>query len=264
MVENIYIIKISGNILDEETKLDSFLRDFSAVGGKKILVHGGGKLATRMASQMGIPQKMIDGRRFTDTDTLKIVTMVYAGFINKDLVARLQALGCDAFGFCGADGNLILAHKRIHPDLDYGYAGDIDRVDAIGLQRLLDLGLVPVIAPITHNGKGQLLNTNADTVAQELGKALSEFFEVTLVYSFEKKGVLLDLLDENSVIPSLRPAEYDRLKKEQKIVAGMIPKIDNAFAALDAGVKQVIIGQAEQLLEMITHDAGTKITHDET
>jgi len=262
MAEKIYIIKIGGNILDEADKISSFLRDFARIKEKKILVHGGGKMATQLAEQLGIPQQLLDGRRITDAATLKIVTMVYAGYINKNLVAQLQAAGCDAIGLCGADGNVIEAHQRFHSTIDYGYAGDIDRIDTKKLKSLIDLNLTPVIAPITHNGKGQLLNTNADTIAQETGKALSDAYDVILVYSFEKRGVLLDIDDEHSVISEIRQAEYEELKAGKKIFAGMVPKIDNAFAALKGGVKQVIIGQAEQLPQLLNNEAGTKITNE--
>src|SRR5450631_3184447 len=187
-METVAVIKIGGNIIDEEDKLSSFLRAFSAIGGKKILVHGGGKLATKLASVMGVQQQLIDGRRITDAETLKIVTMVYAGYINKNIVARLQALGCNAVGLCGADGNAILAHKRGHTagDIDYGYVGDVDAVDAAFLEQLLRQEKALVFAPITHDGNGQLLNTNADTIAGEIARALSASFTVSLVYSFEK------------------------------------------------------------------------------
>jgi acetylglutamate kinase len=262
MAEKIYIVKIGGHIVDDEAKLSSFLMQFAGIREKKILVHGGGKLATKLASQLGVPQQLIEGRRITDGETLKIVTMVYAGYINKNLVAQLQSIGCDAIGLCGADGNIMLAHKRIHSSIDYGYAGDMDRVNMDRLKQLIELSFIPVIAPITHNGKGQLLNTNADSIAQETAKALSACYDVTLVYSFEKKGVLADIQDENSVIATLLPSYYEQLKTEEKIFAGMIPKLDNAFAALEGGVKQVIIGQAEQLLQLISHEAGTKITNE--
>jgi acetylglutamate kinase len=262
MAEKIYIIKIGGNILDEVAKLSSFLSHFAGIKEKKILVHGGGKLATQLGEQLGIPQQLVEGRRITDSATLKIVTMVYAGYINKNLVAQLQAAGCDAIGLCGADGNIIQAHKRLHSTIDYGFAGDIDRIDTEKLKHLIDMNLTPVIAPITHNGKGQLLNTNADTIAQETGKAMSESYDVILVYSFEKRGVLKDIHDEDSVIAEIRQADYEELKTGKKIFAGMIPKIDNAFAALKGGVKQVIIGQAEQLPQLLNNEAGTKITNE--
>ncbi|HTS45445.1 MAG TPA: acetylglutamate kinase [Puia sp.] len=256
------IIKIGGNIIDDEKKLSSFLKDFSVIEEKKILIHGGGKLATQIAERMNIPQQLVDGRRITDAETLKIVTMVYAGYINKNIVALLQSLGNNAIGLSGADGNAILAHQRIHPSIDYGYAGDIDAVNVSLIKNLLNDGMTLVMAPITHDKKGQLLNTNADTIAQEIAKAMSAAFEVHLIYSFEKSGVLLDANDESTVIPSIQPGYYNQLKSEKKIFAGMIPKIDNAFAALNSGVKQVTIGKAEELKMLINHSAGTRITNE--
>jgi acetylglutamate kinase len=255
------IVKIGGNIIDDENKLSSFLEDFASVDGKKILVHGGGKLATKLAEQMNVPQQLVDGRRITDAETLKIVTMVYAGYINKNIVAKLQTNGCNAIGLSGADGNAILAHKRVHATMDYGFAGDIDEVNSSFFQNLLQQNLTPVVAPITHDQKGQLLNTNADTIAQETAKALSPFFDVQLIYSFEKNGVLLDVNDENSVIKKINADYYKELKSEGKIFAGMIPKLDNAFAALNSGVKKVIIGKAEEIRELIQGEKGTSITN---
>ncbi len=255
------IIKIGGNIIDDETKLESFLAAFAAVPGKKILVHGGGKLATKVATGLGVQQQMIDGRRITDAETLKIATMVYAGTINKNIVASLQAKGCNAMGLTGADGNVMLAHKRVHPTIDYGYVGDVDSVDAALLTNLLMLGKTVVLAPITHDGKGQLLNTNADTIAQEVARALCRSFDTSLVYSFEKSGVLLNADDDNSVIGRIDPAYYKQLKEQQVIFAGMIPKLDNAFAALNSGVGRVIIGRAEQLPALLTGESGTTIVH---
>lgn len=261
----LYIIKIGGNIIDDEKKLSSFLKDFASIEEKKILVHGGGKLATKMAEQMNIPQQVIDGRRITDAATLKLVTMVYAGYINKNIVAQLQMNHCNAIGLCGADGDTILAHKRKHPVMDYGYVGDVDAINTDLLTTLLEKNLTPVFAPITHDQQGQLLNTNADTIAQELAKGLSNDFEVNLIYTFEKNGVLLDINDEDSVIPVITPSYYKELKDPlvgvggPKIFAGMIPKLDNAFAALDNGVKKIIIGKAEHLQDLITGTSGTTI-----
>jgi acetylglutamate kinase len=263
-VEKLFVIKIGGNIIDDEVKLSTFLASFASIPDKKILVHGGGKLATTLAARLQVPQQLIDGRRITDAATLEIVTMVYAGLVNKSMVAKLQANGCDAIGLCGADANIVLAHQRVHPSRDYGYVGDIDRINRARLQQLLDGGLTPVLAPLTHNGEGQLLNTNADTLAQEIAKELSTSAEVHLIYSFDKSGVLMDIHDDRSVIPTIRPAYYEQLKTEQKIFAGMIPKMDNAFAALRSGVKQVIIGKAEQLQELLTHSAGTIISNENT
>ena len=258
----LYVVKIGGNIIDDEKKLSSFLKDFAALPGNKILVHGGGKLATRMAGQMQIPQQMIDGRRITDAETLKIVTMVYAGYINKNVVAQLQAHHCNAMGVCGADGNVILAHKRVHATTDYGFVGDVDAVNTAVLKGLIDQQIAIVVAPITHDKKGQLLNTNADTIAQEIARALSAHYEVQLIYSFEKSGVLLDANDDSTVIPTINPGYYRQLKNEKKIFAGMIPKLDNAFAAIDSGVKKVIIGKAEQLTDLVAGQAGTSIVHE--
>jgi acetylglutamate kinase len=267
-VATLYVVKIGGNIIDDETKLASFLLDFAKLPGHKILIHGGGKLATKMAEQMNIPQQMVDGRRITDAATLRIVTMVYAGYINKNVVAQLQANGCNAIGLSGADGNVILAHKRGSQSkigqqgLDYGFVGDVDVVNAPLLKVLLEQEIAVVMAPITHDKQGQLLNTNADTIAQEVATAMSELFEVELIYSFEKSGVLLDANDDSTVISTINPSYYQQLKTEQKIFAGMIPKLDNAFAALNRGVKKVIIGKAEQLLDLITGLAGTSIVHE--
>ncbi|HEV3325230.1 MAG TPA: acetylglutamate kinase [Puia sp.] len=256
------IIKIGGNIIDDEEKLAAFLDAFSAVPGKKILVHGGGKLATRTAEELGVRQQLVDGRRITDAETLKVVTMVYAGIINKNIVAQLQARRCDAIGLSGADGNAILTHKRTHATIDYGYVGDVDAVNTSLLTSLLLLDKTLVFSPITHDGKGQLLNTNADTIAQELARGLSSTFEISLVYSFEKSGVLLDAADDHSVIRRIGPAYYQELKDKKLIFAGMIPKLDNAFAALRSGVGKVIIGQAEELLLLLAGRAGTTIVHE--
>lgn len=261
-MDSLYIIKIGGNIIDDPAKLSSFLQAFAQLKGKKILIHGGGKLATKLAEDMKVPQQLVDGRRITDAETLKIVTMVYAGYINKNIVAQLQAGGCSAVGISGADGNAILAHKRVNAKLDYGLVGDIDAINTEFLKLLLDQGQTIVVAPITHDQKGQLLNTNADTIAQELAKALSQSYQVQLIYSFEKSGVLLDANDDKTVIPSLNPGYYTELKTEQKIFAGMIPKLDNAFMALNSGVKKVIIGKAEELNELITGAKGTSLTNE--
>jgi acetylglutamate kinase len=254
------VIKIGGNIIDDDSKLSSFLKEFASVEGKKILVHGGGKLATRMAEGLNIPQKMVDGRRITDAETLKIVTMVYAGYINKNIVAQLQAAGENAVGICGADGNSIFAHKRKNTTIDFGYAGDIDKVNVDFLSDLLSKDITIVMAPITHDGLGQLLNTNADTIAQEIAKALSAHYDVQLIYSFEKAGVLLDANDDSSLIKEISPASYKELKESGAIFAGMIPKLDNAFSALNNGVAKVIIGKADQLSDLISGQTGTSIS----
>ena len=262
MPETLYVVKIGGNIIDHPTKLAEFLQSFAALPGKKILVHGGGKLATQLAEQMNVPQQMVDGRRITDAETLKIVTMVYAGDINKRVVATLQSHGCNAIGLTGADGNAILAHKRGKSGIDYGFAGDVDSVNAELLHAFLSLNMTVVLSPITHNGKGQLLNTNADTIAQETAKGLSAHYNVQLIYSFEKSGVLLDANDDSTVIPNINPTYYQELKSTEKIFAGMIPKLDNAFAAIRSGVGKVIIGKAEELPALIAGTAGTSIVHE--
>jgi len=258
-VEKIAIIKIGGNIIDNEEHLASFLSTYATIQGKKILIHGGGKLATKMAADLNIPQQMVDGRRITDAATLKIVTMVYAGYINKNIVARLQSKNVNALGICGADANIIKAHKRINATTDYGFVGDIDLVDTEKIVQLLNAGLSLVVAPITHDGKGQLLNTNADTMAQAIATALSHVYEVSLIYSFEKKGVLSDIHNNESVIPVIHPQNYASLKASGQVNEGIIPKLDNAFEALQKGVSRVIIGDALDIDELIAGKAGTTI-----
>jgi acetylglutamate kinase len=267
MRQTLYIIKIGGNIIDDEQKLAVFLKDFAAIQSPKILVHGGGKLATRVATALGIEQQMMEGRRITDAETLKVVTMVYAGYINKNIVAALQANGCNAIGLSGADGNAVLAHKRGvgssvgKAGVDYGFAGDVDAVNHSLLGRLLQDGYAVVLAPITHDAKGQLLNTNADTIASTTAVALSELYEVRLIYCFEKKGVLANVDDENSVIREINLSNYHHLKAEGKLFAGILPKIDNAFSAINSGVKEVLIGHADDLLQNTTPQTlGTLIT----
>jgi acetylglutamate kinase len=259
-MESLYVIKIGGNIVDNPALLTTCLQAFAQVKGQAILVHGGGKMATSMAQSMGIEQTMIEGRRITDEATLKIVTMVYAGYINKNIVAQLQALGVSAMGLSGADGNLIQAHKRKHASIDYGFVGDIDMVNTHLLLQLLSTNTKLVVAPITHDGKGQLLNTNADTIAQSLATALATKYNVHLIYGFEKEGVLKDINDPSSVIARMDKPIYGSLKDQKLIFEGMIPKIDNAFEALDNGVQSVIIGKAEKMNELINGTAGTTIT----
>ncbi len=262
--EALYVVKIGGNIIDDNNKLDLFLKDFAAIKGKKILVHGGGKLATQLAKDLGIEQAMVDGRRITDAATLKIVTMVYAGYINKNIVAKLQANKNNAIGFTGADANLIKAHKRLPSDskgIDYGFVGDIDSVNTSAILPLLQQDIAIVIAPITHDGNGQLLNTNADTIAQSIAVAMSNNYAVSLLYCFEKNGVLLDANNDSTVIPSINKEEYQSLKEKAFIFAGMIPKLDNAFAAINSGVTKVIIGKAEMIELLIVGKAGTTIQH---
>lgn len=259
-MNRLLVIKIGGNIIDDDAKLAGFLTEFSSIKEKKILVHGGGKLATRLAGQLGIEQQLIEGRRITDGETLKIVTMVYAGFINKHLVSQLQKHGCNAVGLTGADGNTITAHKRIKGEVNYGFAGDIDEVNATFIDHLLKQGNDIVFAPITHDKKGQLLNTNADTIAQEIATAMTRLYDVTLVYGFEKAGVLTDAENDKTALPMINASYYEKLKAEKVIFAGMIPKLDNAFSAISAGVKKVLIGKAEELLELIEGKTGTEIS----
>jgi acetylglutamate kinase len=245
--QSVSIIKIGGNIIDNPAELASFLADFAALEGKTILVHGGGKSATKLAQSMGLVPQMIDGRRITDAPMLKVVVGVYAGQINKEVVAKLQSNGLNAMGFSGADGNLILSDKRNHPTIDYGFVGDVKKVNTNLLAVLLDHGITPVFCAITHDGKGQLLNTNADTIASELAIALSEIYDVTLTYCFEKHGVLFDAEDDNSVIEAMNPDLYAQLKAEQAIHSGMIPKLDNCFNSLSKGVQQIRIGHHRML-----------------
>lgn len=261
-MDKLVIIKVGGNVIDDEVKLKTFLKDFAAIDGYKILVHGGGKLANRLAEDLNIRQQVVEGRRITDAETLKVVTMVYAGYINKNIVAALQAYSCNALGLCGADGDAILAHKRKHPVMDYGFVGDVDMVNSALIRSLLSQHFTPVFAPITHDQQGQLLNTNADTIAREIAVALRADFDVTLVYLFEKSGVLMNSEDDETVIPVLTRDEYKALKSSQTIFAGMIPKLDNTFSAIDQGIQKVLIGKAEQLKDLLKGNSGTTITND--
>lgn len=265
-MKQVTVVKIGGNIIDDEVKLISFLRDFTEVAGAKILIHGGGKLATSLATSLGLPQRMIEGRRITDAETLKIVTMVYAGYINKNIVAKLQSLNCNALGLCGADGNLILSRKRGSNQqqgifsADYGFVGDVVLVDHELLSSLFENDLTLVLAPITHNRLGDLLNTNADTIAQEVASALTVAYKVTLVYCFEKNGVLQNTEDESSVIQHLNKNNFKILKDNKTIHKGMIPKLNNAFKAAACGVSCVRIGNAANLRALLRNDSGTTIT----
>lgn len=241
MKEKLTIVKVGGAVVENDDQLDRLLKDFSAIDGRKILVHGGGRRATDIASKLGIESKMINGRRITDEEMLTVVTMVYGGLVNKNVVAQLQANGVNALGLTGADMNAILSHKRIVKDIDYGYAGDIDKVNGKQLSNLIEHEIVPVMAPLTHDGKGLILNTNADTIAAEVAKALAEFYDVTLIYSFEKPGVMRNPDDNSSMIPVITADDYAQYKADGTISGGMIPKLDNAFGAIQTGVKQVII-----------------------
>ncbi|MDO8316475.1 MAG: acetylglutamate kinase [Flavobacterium sp.] len=241
------LIKIGGNIIDNPTELKQFLSDFSKIEGYKILVHGGGKSATKMAESIGLVPQMIDGRRITDAAMLDVVVMIYAGQINKSIVAQLQANSNNAMGFSGADGNLIQSDKRNHLTINYGFVGDVKKVNTNLLETLLSTGIVPVFCAITHDGKGQLLNTNADTIASDLAIALSEVFDVTLNYCFEKPGVLYDAEDDSSVIENINQELYSKLKAEKAIHSGMIPKLDNCFNSLSKGVQKIKIGHHRML-----------------
>lgn len=254
-MEKLTIIKVGGKIVEEAATLHTLLHDFAAIKGNKLLVHGGGRSATRLAEQLGIPVRMVEGRRITDADMLRVVTMVYGGLVNKNIVAGLQALGIDALGMTGADMDILRSAKRPAGAVDYGFVGDVKAARGETLARLIHDGIVPVLAPLTHDGSGQLLNTNADTIAGETAKALAPFFDVTLIYCFEKKGVLRDENDDDSVIPQIDKAAFARLKADGTVQGGMIPKLENAFHAIDAGVKEVVITRADALAS----DNGTRI-----
>lgn len=243
-MEKLTIIKVGGKIVEEADTLAQLLTDFAQITGLKILVHGGGRSATKLAERLGIKSQMVNGRRITDAETLKIVTMVYGGLVNKTIVAGLQAKGMNAIGLTGADLNIIRSVKRPVKDIDYGFVGDVKKVDGEILSSLLHQGIVPVIAPLTHDGQGSMLNTNADTIAGETAKALAGMFDVTLVYCFEKKGVLRNENDDNSVIPVITPDLFQQYIDNGIIQGGMIPKLENSFSALQAGVGQVIITSA--------------------
>lgn len=260
-MEKLYVIKIGGNVIDNSENLYYFLQDFASLEGKKILIHGGGKIATELSRTLGIEAKMIDGRRVTDIDTLRVVTMVYAGLINKNIVAQLQKGNCNAIGLTGADANLIRASKRPVKEIDYGYVGDLHATSVASnkLSALIEEGLIPVFAPITHDGDGQLLNTNADTIASGIAVALSEIYDVSLVYCFEKKGVLRDVDDETSVIRQISSSDFDGLKEDNIIAGGMLPKLQNAFAAINTGVSEVYIGKADELKEIEQGSFGTRL-----
>ncbi|MDD2436094.1 MAG: acetylglutamate kinase [Massilibacteroides sp.] len=245
--EKLTLIKVGGKIVEEEKSLKILLTDFSQIRGHKVLVHGGGRSATKLAEQLGIETKMINGRRITDEATLKVVTMVYGGLVNKNIVAGLQALSIQALGLTGADLNFMLSEKRKVVDIDYGFAGDVKNVNAGLLAKLIEQDIVPVLAPLTHDGQGHLLNTNADTIAAEAAKALAAYFDVTLIYCFEKKGVLLSESDDDSVIPLLNEPLFHEYVENGIIQGGMIPKLTNAFEAIKAGVKEVIITQASEM-----------------
>lgn len=249
-MKKLTVIKIGGNIVDKPDALQNFLNNFHKLEGPKVLIHGGGVLATELSAKLGIEVKMHNGRRITDDQTLKLVTMVYAGLINKQITASLQKIGCNAIGLSGADGNSVPAVKRPADPIDWGYVGDVDpaRINTSLLAFLLDKGLCPVFCAITHDSNGSLLNTNADTMASNLAIALSKDFTTRLVYCFEKDGVLSDPDNNESVIPLITKSSYRQLLEEKKVIGGMIPKLDNAFSALENGVSEVVIKHADNLL----------------
>ena len=244
-MEKLTVVKVGGAVVEDEEQLARLLNDFAAIEGNKVLVHGGGRRATKVAASLGIESKMVNGRRITDRDMLEVVTMVYGGLVNKNVVARLQANGVNALGLTGADMDVLRSRKRpVKDGIDFGYVGDVERADGKALQTLIEAGIVPVMAPLTHDGKGNILNTN---IAGETAKALAPFYDVTLIYSFEKKGVLANPDDDDSVIPTITPADFERYKADGTVAGGMIPKLENAFAAIDAGVGRVIITLASAI-----------------
>ncbi len=255
-MEKLTIVKVGGAVVEDESQLSQLLANFSAIPGKKLLVHGGGRRATKVASELGIESKMINGRRITDAKMLEVVTMVYGGLVNKNLVARLQAHGVNALGLTGADIDVIRSHKRpVKDGIDYGFVGDVDRANGEMLNTLIQAGITPVIAPLTHDGQGNILNTNADTMASETAKALASYFDVTLIFAFEKAGVLQDPDDDSSVIPVINRDLYNQYVEKGIISGGMMPKIENALAAIEAGVNRVII----TLSTAINGNSGTVI-----
>lgn len=257
-MQELIVIKIGGNIIDNEQALHAFLTELSAISMPKIIIHGGGKLATELSTKLGIETKMIDGRRITDAETIKVVTMTYAGFINKNIVALLQARGCNAIGLSGADARIIPAAKRPVKDIDYGWVGDIEtnKINSSFISKLLIDGHTPIIAPIACDDAGHLLNINADTVAQSLAVALSSIYETTLIYCFEKNGVLTDVDNDHSVIPQISISEVETLKANGTLSKGMIPKIDNASTAIKDGVKKVVIGHAAHISQIAKKEKG--------
>ena len=260
-MNKLYVIKIGGNVLDDEKALDAFLKDFASIQEPKILIHGGGKIATKIGDQLGIKSNYVDGRRITDEPTRDLVTMVYGGLINKKMVASLQALQCNAIGVTGADGNLIKAIRRPVKEIDYGYVGDItpDGINSSFLYFLLKQNVTPVFAPLTYS-EGEILNTNADTIASAIAVSLSKHFDIRLIFCFEKKGVLRDVNNDGSVIQQLNEAGYKQLLTEGSLADGILPKLENAFAAIHAGVQEVLIGSAPELLKNIREETeGTLI-----
>ncbi len=247
MKQILSIVKIGGNVIENTTELTKFLQYFSELNGPKILVHGGGKLATELGNKLGIKAQMVNGRRITDAQSLEITTMVYGGLANKNIVAQLQAHGCNAIGLSGADANTIKAHKRPVGEVDFGFVGDVESVNAKNIESLLQGGFTPVFCAITHDGKGQLFNTNADTIASEIAIGMSETYRTILYYCFEKKGVLLDISDEDSVIKNIDSNSYQELLQKKIIADGMLPKLENCFHALQKKVNKVCIGDISML-----------------
>lgn len=247
MKDKLTIVKVGGKVVEDDASLQLLLSEFAAVEGRKLLVHGGGRSATKLAASLGIESKMVNGRRITDESMLRVVTMVYGGLVNKNIVARLQSMKINALGLTGADMNVIHSQKRPVVDIDYGFVGDVDHVSASILSDLIKKDVVPVMAPLTHDGEGHILNTNADTIAGETAKALAAYFDVTLMYCFEKAGVLRDEADDNSVIPVITHKDFELLVADKTIQGGMIPKLENAFSAINAGVSEVIITSASAI-----------------
>ncbi|HEY8784382.1 MAG TPA: acetylglutamate kinase [Mucilaginibacter sp.] len=262
---NLYVIKIGGNVIDNSESLYRFLKDFTALNGYKILVHGGGKVATQISETLGVETKLVDGRRITDIETLRVVTMVYGGLINKNIVAQLQRFGNNAIGLTGADGDFIRTKKRPVKTIDYGFVGDIDdnSINPQSISNLMYAGFTPVFCALTHDGEGQLLNTNADTIASALAVALAKMYDTTLIYCFEKKGVLKDINDESTLLNKIDHKSYEELKASQIIHSGMLPKMDNAFSAISCGVKSVIIGHSDDLGNLKKNKPfGTRLTEN--
>lgn len=246
--QRLTVVKVGGAVVEDEAQLARLIDDFAAIEGHKVLVHGGGRRATKVAAALGIESRMVDGRRITDGPMLDVVTMVYGGLVNKNIVAQLQAHGVNALGLTGADIDVMRSHKRPPKDgIDFGFVGDVERANGHMLHTLVEAGIVPVMAPLTHDGQGHILNTNADTIASETAKALADFYDVTLVYSFEKKGVLRSADDDESVIPLITRADFERYVADGTVAGGMIPKLQNAFAAIEAGVGRVVITRADAI-----------------
>lgn len=255
-MRSLKVVKVGGNVVDNEDVLIPFLQAYAQLEGPKILVHGGGKIATKISAALGIETQMIEGRRVTNQETIKVVTMVYAGLINKKIVAKLQSNGVNAIGLSGADANVIKSHKRVVKSVDYGFVGDVDEVNALFLTSLIEDEVYPVMAPITHNKEGQLLNTNADTIASTIAVAMAPFYKTELMYCFELPGVLKDINNADSLITKLNPQEYETLKTTGIIADGMIPKLDNCFDAIASGVDTVRICHADNLNNLV----GTNLT----